>query len=141
MNTDQYHVGHVVKPGHAGAHLRDENETEEEEPEPTSIDASSSGERKLLDRVTLGLPSGSESDVTHANRHPGEDGRETRKGQEPVEDGSTGRGDVDVGDGSEEQDGNDRGKGSTRLVNVGKDPGGVSSLGESGQSSGSYGVD
>ena len=120
------------------AHLGDEDEAEEDETEPRTVDTSGGGEGKLLDRVSLSFPGGSESDVAHANRHPGEDGRETREGQEPVKDRATGARDVDVGDGSEDQDGNDRGEGTTRLVDVGEDLGSVSSLGQGGQGSGSY---
>ena len=116
------------------------DETQEDETEPRSVDTSSGGERKLLDRVTLNLPGLSESNVAHADGHPGEDGGKTRKGQEPVKDLTTVSGDVDIGDRSEDQDGDDRGQRSTGLVNVGEDSGSETGLGESGQGSRS-GVD
>jgi len=120
--------------------LSDKDETQEDETEPRSVDTSSGGERKLLDRVTLNLPGLSESNVAHADGHPGEDGGKTRKGQEPVKDLTTVSGDVDIGDRSEDQDGDDRGQRSTGLVNVGEDSGSETGLGESGQGSRS-GVD
>lgn len=117
-----------------------ENETQEDETEPRSVDTSGGSEGKLLDGVTLNLPSLSESNVTHADGHPGENGGQTRKSQEPIKDLTTVSGDVHVGNGSEDQDGDDRGQRSTGLVNVGEDSGSETGLGESGQGSRS-GVD
>jgi hypothetical protein len=115
------------------ANLQDQ--TEKDETEPGSINTSGSREGQLLDRVSLDLPSLSESNVTHADTHPGEDGGKTRKSQEPIEDLPTVSRDVDVGDRTKDQNGEDRGKRSTGLVDVGEDPGSVTSLGKSGQSS------
>jgi hypothetical protein len=86
--------------------------------------------------MALNLPCLSESNVAETDTGPGEEGGETREGEEPVEYGSTFSGQVDVGDGTKDQDGENGEQGSTRLVDVGEAPGSESSLGHGGQSSG-----
>jgi hypothetical protein len=166
--------------------LSDEDERDEGDSEPRSVDSSKGLERQLLDRVALDGPSLAKADVAQADRScegreqsartvlrkriearltPGEKGRESRKGKEPIEDSSTGGGDVDVGDLFERKPwsvsglNNEQGAGSTEeayrtpcedeqnrperattLVDVGEDLRGVAGLGEGGEDTGS-GVD
>ena len=54
-----------------------------------------------------------------------------------LEDGVTGRDDVDVGDRTESENGDDRPERTSRFVNVGEDLGSVTSFGEGGEDTGS----
>lgn len=67
---------------------------------------------------------------------PGEQGGETGKSQEPVEDVTAAGADVDVCDRTKEQDGEDGEQGSTRLVNVLEASRGESGFSHGGQGSG-----
>jgi hypothetical protein len=139
---DTFIDGQLLEPDgpNGDVKLSGQHQSEQPESEPRTVDTSSSTERKFLDRVSLNLPSLSESDMTQTDAHPGEDGRETGEGQQPVEHLSTDRGDVDIGDRAERQDGNDGPKRSSRLVDVGEEPGSVPGLRQGGEGTGT-GVD
>lgn len=90
--------------------------------------------------MALDLPRLSESNVAQTDTAPGEQGGETGKSQEPVEDVTTAGADIDVGDRTKDQDGEDGEQGSTRLVNVGEASRSESGFSHGGQGSGT-GVD
>lgn len=71
---------------------------------------------------------------------PGEQGGKTGKSQEPVEDVTAAGADVDIGDRTKDQDGENGEQGSTRLVDVGEASGSESGFSHGGQRSGT-GVD
>lgn len=120
--------------------MSDQDENEDDGTEPRAPDSEGRSEGKLLERVTLNLPRSSESDVGDGDGEPREEGRETRKCEEPVKDLARGGRDVDVRDRGEDENRNGRVEGSSGSVDVAKDLGGVAGLGESGESSGT-GVD
>ena len=73
--------------------------------------------------------------MCQADGTPGEEGRETREGKQPIEDNGTTCAQGDVAQGAEDQDGNGRVKGSTGAINVGEPMWRVPLLGEGSQSS------
>lgn len=120
--------------------LSDQDQDDEDETSPGSVDTEHGSEGKLPNIVTLSLPCSSESNVAQTNTAPGEQGRETGKSQEPVEDVTAARADVDVGDRAKDQDGDNGPQRPTRLVNVGEDSRSESGFSHGGQGSGT-GVD
>lgn len=117
--------------------MSDQDEHDEDCTDDRSPDTTKSGERELLDRVTLDLPGLTESNVGDTDSEPGEKGRETREGEKPIKYSRSNIGQVDVGDGGEDEDGADGPERSTRLVNVGENLGGVAGLGKGSEGSGS----
>lgn len=113
--------------------LGDENKDDEEGTEARAVDTAEGTEGKLLDRVTLGLPGLTETNVCNTDREPGEQCGETRQSDEPVEDLGADVGNVDVrkrSKGADEDEGPER---TTGLVNVHEALGGVASLGKRSQ--------
>lgn len=127
-------LGLLSKGPDGNVELSDEDEDDEEGTEHGTVNATGGAEGELLSGVSLGLPCLTETNVGDANGEPGEEGGETRKSEEPVEDSSTDvGGQVDVGDGGEAEDEDERVERATGLVDVGEEPGGIASLGESGK--------
>lgn len=118
------------------AYLSDENNHDEEETEPRSIDTTDSVEGDLVQGVAVIGPGFSESNVGQADGTPGEQGGETRKSKEPVEDDGTLSVQVDIGEGTKENDDADGGEGATTSVNVAEELGSIALLGQGSQSSG-----
>lgn len=129
---------HATKRPNGNVELRDEDDDDEHDAEPRAPFAAKRLEGQLLNRVALDLPCAAEADVAQADGEPGEECRETRKRDEPVEDGVAdfdagfwvGCDAVDVGEGAESEDGDDGPQRARRLVDVGEDPGCVSGFGE-----------
>lgn len=120
---------------HGNVELSDQDKNEDDGTEPRAPDTESRLEGELLERVTLDLPRSSEPNVGDGDGEPGEESRETRKCEEPVEDLARGGRDVDVRDRGEDEDGNGRVEGSSGSVDVAKDLGSVAGLGEGGEGS------
>lgn len=74
------------------------------------------------------LPGSAESDVRQADGAPSEKGGKTRKSGQPGEDDAAVLGEGKISEGRPDEDGEDRRKGTARLVDVGEDLGGVSLL-------------
>lgn len=70
----------------ADPELRDEHKRIEQEAEPGADDAALRREGELADAVAVGLPGLAEPDVRQADGPPGEDGRQPRNGEEPLQD-------------------------------------------------------
>ena len=81
-------------------------------------------------------PRGAEADVGQADGTPGEEGSETRQGEQPVKDSRPLSIKVNIRQRGEGTDGEDRDERAARAVNVGEDPGGVALLGERGERAG-----
>lgn len=99
------------KKGGAGwrvIYLSDEAEHIEGQAEVGAVDAADGLEGDLVEGVALALPGGAEADVGEADGAPGEEGRETRQGEEPVKDGRAVGVEVDVGEGAEGEEQGDR---------------------------------
>jgi hypothetical protein len=115
--------------------LSDQDENEDDGTEPRAPDTESRSEGKLLERVALNLPRSSEPDVGDGDGEPREEGRQTRKCEEPVEDLTRRGRHVDVRDRGKDEDGNGRVEGSSGSVDVPEDLGGVAGLGEGSEGS------
>lgn len=72
-----------------------------------------------------------------ADGAPSEQSRQTGDGKKPVEDNGTGGIQADVGNEAEQDEEDDRGQGTARLVDVGEELGSIALLSQSGQGSGS----
>jgi hypothetical protein len=109
----------------------DEDENTEDKTEPRAIDTTDGVEGDLVESVTVVGPGLAEADVGKADGAPGEESGETGKSKQPVEDGDTGRGEVDETEAAADKDENGRDEGTTRPVDVGEDLGSVTLLGKS----------
>ena len=102
----------------------DEAEDVEEESDPGSGDTEHGRERQLVETATCELPRATVADVSEADGAPCEEGGQTRKREEPVEDLTALGGEADEGD---EAEGEGEGHGDPRaavLVDLGEPLGG-----------------
>lgn len=108
------------------------NETEDvqDQSEPRSQDTSGTSEWNLLQGVSLSLPCRPEPDVAETDRTPSEEGGESRERKQPVEDGATAWGNVDVGEESKDEGEKESGEGSSHSVDVGKERRSLADLGK-----------
>lgn len=83
------------------------------------------------------LPGLAESNVGKADRAPGEESGQAGNGKKPVKDNGTGGIQADIGDEAEQDEEDDGGQGTARLVDVGEELGSIALLSQSGQGSGS----
>jgi len=110
------------------------NEDVEDEADPRAYDTGLRAKRKLVESVSLLLPGTAETDVCETDRAPGEDGRQTREGVQPVQScaGSRLAASNNVAEETEhgrDKDGDER---ATFAINVCKDAGRLALLGEGG---------
>lgn len=91
----------------------DETEDVEEESDPGSGDAEHGCERQLVEVATRQLPRATVADVSEADGAPSEEGRETRKREEPVKDLTALGGEADE---CEETEGKGEGHGDPRAT-------------------------
>jgi hypothetical protein len=117
-------------------YLRNKDETDEAETDPGADNTKSGPERNLIQSVALSSPSLAEANVGKADRTPGEQGRETRKSQEPVKDLSTLGIKVDESDETHENVDSDGNKGAATTVDVGEHLGSISVLSHGSQGTG-----
>ena len=112
-----------------------EGEADDKEVEETAENGAPHAERrlpgKLLESVAVPLPCHAGTGVGNADAHPGDDGRETRNGEQPVEDLATRivAGVDEEAEGTENEREDDGGQRSALSVNVGEDRGSLANLG------------
>ena len=102
-----------------------------------SNDTTGSSEWNLINGVSVMSPSTAESDVRKNDGSPGEEGGETGKIEEPVEDDSSTSGLLDVSESTASKEQKNRWERTSRLVDKGEDLWGITFLCKSGKSSGS----
>ena len=86
--------------------------------------------------MALVFPRSAKANVRQANRAPGKQGCETRKGDEPVKDLVARNVEVDVGEEAKDNNKDCRPEGAARLVNIGKRPRSIALLGHGGEGTG-----
>ena len=101
--------------------LGDEHEDDEDESDPRAVHTKDSLEGELVSGVAVILPGGAEADVGEADGAPGEERREARKGNEPVEDLYTSGSQRDESERRAANDGDGTPQWTTGAVNVRKD--------------------
>lgn len=84
--------------------LSNKDDNDHDETAPRTVDTTDGLEWNLVNGVTVIFPCASESDVCKADRSPGEESSETRQGKEPLEDERTSRGQINI---SQKTEGND----------------------------------
>lgn len=111
-------------------YLGDKGKDIEEKTEPASPDTADSLERNLVKGVSVVLPGLAETNVRKADGAPSEKGGKTGEREKPVEHNTTAGAQADVRNGTESNDKDDCGEGTSGLVDPGEDLGGVSLLGK-----------
>jgi hypothetical protein len=122
------------KDKHVRFYLCNKDQRDEKQAEVRSVDTSHGLEWELVKSVAMVSPSLSEADVGQANRTPRKESGETGESLQPSEDRRAGGSQVDVGESTEEQNGNDGEQRSATPVHVGEDLRGIALLSQSRQS-------
>lgn len=112
----------------AVTYLSSKDDEADEQPNPGSGNTKDCSEWDFIERVSVILPCGAETDMSQADGGPGEENSKSRECLQPVEYSRSRGVEVDVGKGSSKEHDDGRRETAAGAINVGEEFGSVSLL-------------